>query len=491
MALIWPAATWPFWPADFSHHHRTARAECKGRDGLDPVYLDTKGTEMSNRLKALREKRAETVEAAEAITAKAATEKRISLNDAERAAHDTALAEIKTLDKDIAGELEIIAAKAATAAAVPGSPDPARPALSGARSIITPLKNIKGADAETRAFRAGHFFLASSFGNEKSIAWCRENGLLVQRAASEGINSAGGYLVPEEMQSEIIILRNEYGLARRDLKVVPMGRDTITTPKLVSGLTMYYTSEGVAPTASQPVFSNVRLTAKKGSILTLWSSELDEDSVVSLGDLLTGEVAYAFAAGEDNALFSGDGTSTYGGITGLRKIFNDGVGTLAGAVDGASGNDTMAEMTAADLARCQGALPQYVYVRGNPKWYCSQTMWANVFERLIGASGGVTKDQASGRTIREYNGYPVEITPAMLAPAAPTTDTSDVAMILFGDLNMSASMGDRRGMTISRSTEYKFAEDQIAIKGTERFDINCHNLGDATNAGSIVALMGE
>jgi len=64
-------------------------------------------------------------------------------------------------------------------------------------------------------------------------------------------------------------------------------------------------------------------------------------------------------------------------------------------------------------------------------------------------------------------------------------------MILFGDLNMSVTMGDRRGMTISRSTEYKFAEDQIAIKGTERFDITCHNTGDTTTAGSIVALMGE
>ena len=52
-------------------------------------------------------------------------------------------------------------------------------------------------------------------------------------------------------------------------------------------------------------------------------------------------------------------------------------------------------------------------------------------------------------------------------------------------------MGDRRGMTISRSTEYKFAEDQIAIKGTERFDINVHNTGDNTTPGSIVALMGE
>jgi hypothetical protein len=82
----------------------------------------------------------------------------------------------------------------------------------------------------------------------------------------------------------------------------------------------------------------------------------------------------------------------------------------------------------------QGKLPQYVYERGDPKWYCSQTMWANVFERLIGASGGVTKDQASGTDELRYNGYPVEITPAMLAPAAPTTDASDVAMILFGDI---------------------------------------------------------
>jgi hypothetical protein len=139
----------------------------------------------------------------------------------------------------------------------------------------------------------------------------------------------------------------------------------------------------------------------------------------NVGDILTGEIAYAYAQGEDNCLFSGDGTSTYGGMTGLRKIFNDGVGALAGSVDAASGHDTMAEIDATDLASVQGKLPQYVYTRGNPTWYCSQTMWANVFERLIGASGGVTKDQASGRTVREYNGYPVEITPAMLAPADP------------------------------------------------------------------------
>jgi HK97 family phage major capsid protein len=434
----------------------------------------------------LRAARAVKVDALTALVGKmnAADYQEDKANDT---AYDALKLEIADFDKKIARAEE--ANRLGATLARPA--DQTRTTVYAAPRTPVFLKNIKGDNAQERAFRAGHFFLASLFGSDKSGVWCRENGLIVQRALSEGVNSAGGVLVPEEMESEIIVLRNSYGLARRAVEVVPMGRDTISTPKLVSGLTMYFTGEGIAATQSQPVWTNVRLTAKKGSVLTLYSSELDEDAVTSIGDILTGEIAYAMALGEDGCLFSGDGTSTYGGMTGLRKIFNDGVSVLAGAKDAASGHDTMAEIDATDLASVQGTLPQYVYDRGNPTWYCSQTMWANVFERLIGASGGVTKDQASGRTLREYNGYPVEITPAMLAPAAPTTDASDVAMILFGDLNMSVSMGDRRGMTISRSTEYKFAEDQIAIKGTERFDINCHNTGDNTTPGSIVALMGE
>jgi hypothetical protein len=89
--------------------------------------------------------------------------------------------------------------------------------------------------------------------------------------------------------------------------------------------------------------------------------------VSNIGDILTGEIAYAYALGEDGCLFSGDGTSTYGGMTGLRKIFNDGVGALAGSVDAASGHDTMAEIDAIDLASVQGKLPQYVYTRASPE----------------------------------------------------------------------------------------------------------------------------
>lgn len=437
----------------------------------------------------LRAKRAEKVDAFSALVAKMAADTYVD-DAADQTSYDGLKKEISGFDQKIERAEEAHRLGATLARGNVITEQPSKIVLP-AQARGYPLKNFKGENAHEAAFKAGHFLLASVFGNAKSANWCRENGLVVERAASEGVNSAGGYLVPEEMENQIIVLRNSYGLARRDVRVVPMGRDTITTPKLVSGLTMYFVGEGVAPTASQAVWTNVRLTAKKAGVLTVWSSELDEDAIVSIGDTLTGEIAYAFASGEDGCLFSGDGTSTYGGITGLRTIFNAGVGSLAGAVDAASGHDTMAELDATDLAAVQGKLPQYVYTMGNPKWYCSQTVWGNVFERLIGASGGVTKDQASGRTIREYNGYPAEITPAMLAPAAPSTNFDDAAIILFGDMNMSVSMGDRRGMTVTRSTEYKFAEDQIAIKGTERFDINCHNTGDSTTPGSIVALMGE
>jgi HK97 family phage major capsid protein len=52
-------------------------------------------------------------------------------------------------------------------------------------------------------------------------------------------------------------------------------------------------------------------------------------------------------------------------------------------------------------------------------------------------------------------------------------------------------MGTRRGITIATSEHIYFETDEIGIRGTERFDINVHDIGDTTNAGPIVALIGE
>lgn len=371
----------------------------------------------------------------------------------------------------------------------------ARPIIPTKSGIILPpgtvrsskLKNFKGENADLRSLRFGKFCQASIFGLPKAHEWCRENGIEL-KALSEGVNSAGGFLVPEEFSMDIIDLRDSYGMFRQLCQVMPMGRDTITVPRRASGLTAYAVGEAVAITQSQVGWEQVRLTAGKWGVLTLLSSELDEDAAINLGDMLVGEIAYAFAVAEDTAGFVGDGSATYNGITGILTKFTTGVGSLAGSVDAASGNDTFAEYTAADLNKIMATLPQYVYLRGTPRWYCSQVAWALTFQRIIQAAGGLTKDDATGTYVYQYNGFPVMITPSM-----PTTQTdlSDTAVILFGDIGMAATFGDRRGMTVARSTEYKFAEDQIAIKATERFDIAIHGTGTTTQAGPVVALMAE
>ena len=74
-------------------------------------------------------------------------------------------------------------------------------------------------------------------------------------------------------------------------------------------------------------------------------------------------------------------------------------------------------------------------------------------------------------------------------PAAGThADTTRIAY--FGDLSLACSMGDRRQTTITTSDSAfdVFEQDEIAIRGTERFDIQCHDVGDASNVGAVVSL---
>lgn len=353
------------------------------------------------------------------------------------------------------------------------------------------LKTFKGEGADKRALGFGHFVLASVYGSAKSQKWCAENGIDI-KAHAEGVNTTGGVFVPEEFSQDIIDLRDTYGVFRRLCQVVPMGRDTITIPRRTGGLTAYAVGEASAITASDTAWDNVRLTAQKWGVLTLMSSELDEDAVINFGDMLAGEIAYAFAVAEDTAGFSGDGSATYHGIRGILTKFTDGLGSgsnpLAGAVDAASGHDTFAEIDSTDINTLMSKLPQYAYLRGRPAFFASQVAWTLVFQRLTLGAGGLTKDDITGAIQYRYLGYPVEIIPAM---PTSTGDLSDLPMLLFGDIAMAVAFGDRRGMTLARSTEYKFAEDQVALKATERFDINVHDIGSSTVAGPLVALMGE
>jgi HK97 family phage major capsid protein len=355
-----------------------------------------------------------------------------------------------------------------------------------AYSYASKPRNFKGKSTEEaarKAYRFGQFMLATS-GNSRAVEFCRENGITLQRAQQENINEKGGALVPPEFGNDLIDLREEFGVARRLLKVVPMASDQRTDPRRTGGLTAYFVDESGAGTQSEKNWDRITLSPKKVMVLARYSSELNEDSVVNLGDDLAGEVAYAFAQKEDDCAFNGDATSTYGGITGIRTKLKGLSGTIANiaglAVATGTGYGTdFSSLVLADLHKTKGRLPQYALRRG-PSWVMSQTVWSEVVEKLLFAAGGNNAFMIAAGAPPALLGYPVEISQVM-----PSTSAVSQVTILFGYFPLAGSLGNRRDTTIAMSEHSRFANDEIEIKGTERFDINIHDVGNANATASL------
>jgi HK97 family phage major capsid protein len=60
-----------------------------------------------------------------------------------------------------------------------------------------------------QAYRAGMWIRATLYGDQSAKEWCRKQGVGVRAALSEGVNTSGGALVPDELERAIIDLREE------------------------------------------------------------------------------------------------------------------------------------------------------------------------------------------------------------------------------------------------------------------------------------------
>jgi HK97 family phage major capsid protein len=340
------------------------------------------------------------------------------------------------------------------------------------------LVSFRGADADRNAYTAGQWLLATIGGDTRAAQWCADNGIET-RALATTSNSLGGYSVPEVLESTIIDLREERGVARRSLRVMPMSTDSHIIPRRASGLTAYFVAENAEITASDKAWDAVQLVARKLAVLCRYSSELNEDSILSIADDLASEIAYSFADKEDECAFNGDGTSTYGGIVGLKS------GTNAGSkVTAATGNTAFSTLDLDDFEAMVGKLPQYAVA--GARWYVSRVGWANSMLRLAEAAGGNTVAQVAGGAPLQFLGFPVEIVQVMNSTTAAQTSTDGLAYL--GNLQLAATMGTRRGISIQVDGSRYFEFDQLAIRGTERFDINYHERGTASVAGPVVML---
>lgn len=349
------------------------------------------------------------------------------------------------------------------------------------------IKNFQGEGNDLRAYRFGQWLLGRAlFDPDKPLCvaarkYCEENGLT--RAMSESVNESGGYTVPPEFGNDLIDLREQFGVFRRNAKMVPMASDTRTDPRRTGGLTAAFAAEAASLSASDLAWDQVELVAKKLYCFARYSSEVNEDSILNFGDTLAGEIGYAFAEKEDRCGFIADGTSTYGGMVGVtQKLLGLSAtrANIAGLVVG-SGN-LFSELVLTDFEAVVGRLPQYADTEA-AAWFVHRSFYWNVMVKLMLASGGVTAAEVEDARKQRFLGYRVEYSQVM-----PSTDANDQVCCILGDLAKAASFGTRRETQIAFSEHSRFANDQIEIRGTERFDINVHDVGNAhATAASRVA----
>lgn len=364
-----------------------------------------------------------------------------------------------------------------------------------------PLKAFHGADAVERAEAAGMWAAATLFASDprnsgvsaRARQWCLENGILIDHANAQPNavltstnNSGAGFFVPHVLDNAIIELAEQFGVFRQNAEIQPMSSETWEGPRWTNGMTAYWTGHGQKPAESNPAWDKIGLVAKDLTALSKMTRQLNEDSIINLGDKVAMSIVLAFAYAEDNAGFNGDGTSAYGGITGLLTK----LGLAANAASlftAATGNTTPDTLDLIDFTKCMGKLPQYPNI--NPKWYCSKEVWTASMLPLMLNSGGARPEDIAGGGSMSFLGRPVVISQVMPQLAAATAGTIPIA---YGDLALAAKLGDRRGVTVESGFENDdFTKQLMTILGTERVDINVHTVVDPRNsakAGPVVGL---
>ncbi len=140
---------------------------------------------------------------------------------------------------------------------------------------------------------------------------------------TEGDDTHGGFLVPEEYRATLLSRTIEESIVRPFATVLPMSSDTMNIPKVVDtshastlfgGVVAYWTEEAGSKTATEPDFGQVKLIAKKLTGYTYCSDELLQDSAITLDALLTSMFGRAIAWYEDLAFLRGSGVGQPFGI---------------------------------------------------------------------------------------------------------------------------------------------------------------------------------
>lgn len=329
------------------------------------------------------------------------------------------------------------------------------------KSEINPLKDqIKALDTQIVEMAKAHKFAGETKMDQiaKSTAMffkgmVRKDKEMMTKAAflNETTDAEGGYMVPTEFATEVLRVAKEVGFLRRYARIIPMSTDKKDISKIVNGVTVYWTAEGVAYTGSKPTTGIVTLIANKMTALVSGTNELIDDNQTDteVFNLVRDLIGEAMAEFEDTQAMTGTGTAPQ-----LPGIF-----TVATAIPTYS-MATAGTPTYTDLVKIKNKIPVAYRKTSTNKlcWVFNQDMYSLV-EALVDSQGRPLLKESMKRDNDDMLllGYPIEVVAS--APAGK---------IAFGNWSYYL-LGDRKAITFDLGyTAGGWESDVQSMKANQR-----------------------
>lgn len=274
----------------------------------------------------------------------------------------------------------------------------------------------------------------------------------VLRALVEGTESEGGYLVPEELRTEIFRVLPDMAVMRNLARVIPMSTDTLKLNSLSARPVAYWTSEYASSSTSSAGFGQVTLSPNDLVALLPVSEQLLADANVDLVQFIIELFTEAIAIAEDKAFFTGSGSGQPRGIN--QESLN------SVAAGGALSFDHILSML--------DKVPQRVTQSGRAAFVGNRTVKTHLRQLKDNNGNYIWRDGGTGPGAgNESTRLPDTIY------GYPFWEQNDVSgdELYFGDWGMYI-IGDRQAVSVRTTTEGGDAwrRNAMEIKAVERVD---------------------
>lgn len=275
--------------------------------------------------------------------------------------------------------------------------------------------------------------------------------------------SNGDIPLPIQYSGEIRELISEFGVVRRCMSPYPIGMGTARPARMGTRPAFGSIAMSAAFGERSPTVTFASLESHKVGGIVRLPREIDEQSIVPMGQFLARYGAVEFARAEDSWGFLADGTSAFENVKGVMSVARDNARTQILASTKTKPSDaTLSDFrnlrTKVNKAALNGRLSAY---------YLDSTWEVALPSFRTSAEPNVYQRLPDGTAI--LDGYPIVWTDVLTAYG--TTAAADQVLAVFGALSF-WWMGEHGTPRIDTSEHVWFANDQLAVRFIEEIDFD-------------------